>query len=216
MNARRHAIVIARATRVTRAPARGFSLIIAMLMLAVIGLASAAIMRNATSGDQVANSNRLQTQANQYAQLALRFCESQLALASSMRSVALLPAATPAAWTVQGNWSGTHPDVVHTLVAAEIGSAVLPRVAPQCVMEATAVPNVYTLTARGFSADFKADPGTGATRNGSIVWLQATIYAEAAGGGAGAEAPAAVANAALTGALTVRQRLWQQLLTPPF
>ena len=216
MNARRHAIAIARASRVARAPTRGFSLIIAMLMLAVIGLASAAIMRNATSGDQVANSNRLQTQANQYAQLALRFCESQLALASSMRSVALLPAATPAAWTVQGNWSGTHPDVAHTLVAAEIGSAVLPRVAPQCVMEATAVPNVYTLTARGFSADFKADPGTGATRNGSIVWLQATIYAEAAGGAAGAEAPAAVANVALTSALTVRQRLWQQLLTPPF
>ena len=216
MNARRHAIAIARASRVARAPTRGFSLIIAMLMLAVIGLASAAIMRNATSGDQVANSNRLQTQANQYAQLALRFCESQLALASSMRSVALLPAATPAAWTVQGNWSGTHPDVAHTLVAAEIGSAVLPRVAPQCVMEATAVPNVYTLTARGFSADFKADPGTGATRNGSIVWLQATIYAEAAGGVAGAEAPAAVANVALTSALTVRQRLWQQLLTPPF
>ena len=45
------------------AGARGFSLIIAMLMLAVIGLASAAIMRNATSGDQVANNNRLQTQA---------------------------------------------------------------------------------------------------------------------------------------------------------
>ena len=185
-----------------------------MLMLAVIGLASAAIMRNATSGDQVANNNRLQTQASQYAQLALRFCESQLALASSMRSVALLPVATPAAWTVRANWSGTHPDAAHALVAAEIGSAVLPRVAPQCVMEATAVANVYTVTARGFSADFKADPGTGATRNGSVVWLQATIYAEGDGGAAGADAPAV--NAALTSALTVRQRLWQQLLTPPF
>ena len=92
MNARRHANTIAsvpramHVTHVTRA--RGFSLIIAMLMLAVIGLASAAIMRNATSGDQVANNNRLQTQANQYAQLALRFCESQLALSSSARSVA--------------------------------------------------------------------------------------------------------------------------------
>jgi type IV pilus assembly protein PilX len=212
VNARRHAPAIARAPRVTRAPARGFSLIIAMLMLAVIGLASAAIMRNATSGDQVANNNRLQTQANQYAQLALRFCESQLALASTMRSVALLPAATPAAWTVQGNWSGTHPDVAHTLVAAEIGSAVLPHLAPQCVMEATAVPGVYTVTARGFSADFKADPGTGATRNGSVVWLQATAYADA--GSAGAVAPAT--SLALTSALTLRQRLWQQLLTPPF
>jgi len=214
VNARLHAIAPARPPRVTRAPAPGFSLIIAMLMLAVIGLASAAIMRNATSGDQVANNNRLQTQANQYAQLALRFCESQLALASSVRSVVLLPAATPAAWTVQGNWSGTPPGGAHTLVAAEIGGAVLPRVAPQCVMEATAVPIVFTVTARGFSADFKADPGTGATRNGAVVWLQATIYAEGDAGAAGADAPAA--NFALTSALTVRQRLWQQLLTPPF
>ena len=81
-------------------------------------------------------------------------------------------------------------------------------------MEATAVPNVYTVTARGFSADFKADPSTGATRNGSVVWLQATIYADGDAGAAGADAPAT--NVALTSALTVRQRLWQQLLTPPF
>ena len=214
MNARRPIIAFARAPRVTRARARGFSLIIAMLMLAVIGLASAAIMRNATSGDQVANNNRLQTQANQYAQLALRFCESQLALASTTRSVTLLPAATPAAWTVRGNWSGTGSSAAHTLATTEIGSSVLPRVAPQCMMEATAAPNVYTVTARGFSADFKADPGTGATRNGSAVWLQATIYAEGDAAAAGADAPAA--NVALTGALTVHQRLWQQLLTPPF
>jgi type IV pilus assembly protein PilX len=190
------------------AGARGFSLIIAMLMLAVIGLASAAIMRNATSGDQAANNNRLQTQANQYAQLALRFCESQLA--SSSRSVTLQPVTTPEAWTVQRNWTTTGTAVAHTLVAAEIGSAVLPRVSPQCLMEATAVPNIYTVTARGFSADFKADPGTGATRNGSAVWLQATIYAEAGAG------PADAGTLPTAGALTVRQRVWQQLLTPPF
>jgi len=180
-----------------------------MLMLAVIGLASAAIMRNATSGDQVANNNRLQTQANQYAQLALRFCESQLALAPSSRSVPLLPPVTPAAWTAQSSWTGTN--AAHTLVPVEIGSATLPRVAPQCMMEATALPNVFTVTARGFSADFKADPGTGATRSGSVVWLQATLYAEGEGGAAG---PAG--NVAGAGPLTVRQRVWQQLLTPPF
>jgi type IV pilus assembly protein PilX len=203
---------------IATARARGFSLIIAMLMLAVIGLVSAAIMRNATSGDQVANNNRLQTQANQYAQLALRFCESQLALGSSSRSVALQPVTSPEAWTEPRNWTTTDKALAHTLVAAEIGSAVLPRVAPQCLMEATAVPNIYTVTARGFSADFKADPGTGATRNGSAIWLQATIYAEAESGSpdAAAAAAAGAATPATTGALTVRQRVWQQLLTPPF
>ena len=198
------------AARVTPARARGFSLIIAMLMLAVIGLASAAIMRNATSGDQMANGNRLQTQANQYAQLALRFCETQLAQAPTARSITLLPAASNAAWTVKDNWTRPGANSAHTLAQADIGSAMQPQVAPQCLMEATNVPDVYTVTARGFSADFRADQNTGATRSGSTVWLQATIFAV----GDGSAAAGSLAGAA--GPLLVRQRLWQQLLTPPF
>jgi type IV pilus assembly protein PilX len=184
-----------------RSSARGFSLIIAMLMLAVIGLASAAIMRNATSGDQVANNNRLQTQANQYAQLAMRWCERQLALDAGSRAAPVLAATNPPAWTSQQNWTaagGAH--AAHTLGAKDIGSAVQPRIFPQCLMESTSTADVYTVTARGFSADYKADPGTGATRNGSSAWLQATIHAEGEN----------------NGPLNVRQRLWQQLLTPPF
>ena len=207
----------ASATRASRVPcprphpvASGFSLIVAMLMLAVIGLASAAIMRNATSGDQMANGNRLQTQANQYAQLALRFCETQLAQAPTARSITLLPAASNAAWTVKDNWTRPGANSAHTLAQADIGSAMQPQVAPQCLMEATNVPDVYTVTARGFSADFRADQNTGATRSGSTVWLQATIFAV----GDGSAAAGSLAGAA--GPLLVRQRLWQQLLTPPF
>jgi type IV pilus assembly protein PilX len=183
---------------------RGFSLIVAMLMLVAIGLASAAIMRNATSADQVANNSRLQTQALQYAQVALRLCESQLALAAPSRSVTLQPAVTPPAWTVPAEWRGR--GAAHRLTAAEIGSPVRPRVLPQCLMEAATLPDLYTVTARGFSADYLADPVTGITRNGSTVWLQATIHASGEGG------PADVPG----GALTLRQRVWQQLLTPPF
>ena len=211
MNDRRASLVLAPA-RLWRA--RGFSLIIAMLMLAVIGLASAAIMRNATSGNQVANNNRLQTQANQYAQLALRYCERQLALDAGSRAVPLFAATTPPAWTTPQYW--TSPGGArgaHTLGARDIGSTVQPRVAPQCLMESTAAPGVYTITARGFSADFLADPISGATRNGATVWLQATLHA--VGEAAGGLDPAAPADAAI-GPLIVRQRLWQQLLTPPF
>ena len=186
-----------------------------MLMLAVIGLASAAIMRNAISGDQVANNNRLQTQANQYAQLALRYCVNQLSLDGSSRAVALLSLANPPAWTSHAAWSTSGASrAAHTLSAADIGGTVLPRVAPQCLMEATALPNVYTVTARGFSADWSGDPTSGATRNGSTVWLQATVYTD--GGGDAAADPAVAAAAAANGPLSVRQRLWQQLLTPPF
>ena len=203
--------------RVTRLRARrrtqGFSLIVAMLMLAVIGLASAAIMRNAVSGDQVANNNRLQTQASQYAQLALRFCLGQLGLPPESRVVRLLPLATPPAWTVRDNWSSAGGGAAHTLAAAEIGASVQPRVAPQCLAEATSLPNTYTVTARGFSADFKADASTGATRNGSAAWVQATVYADPEAGAG--EAPVA-AGTVPPGRLSVRQRTWQQLLTPPF
>jgi type IV pilus assembly protein PilX len=199
---------------VVRAPAWGFSLIVAMLMLAVIGLASAAIMRNATSGDQVANGNRLQAQASQYAQLALRLCENQLAQPAAARSVALLPAAASAAWSVQRNWTQAGAGSAHRLTAAEIGSATRPRIAPQCLMKASGTPNVVIVTARGFSADFAADGATGATRSGSTVWLQATIFAD---GGAPAPDVAASANAATPdGRPSVRRRVWQQLLTPPF
>jgi type IV pilus assembly protein PilX len=196
------------------ARASGFSLIIAMLMLAVIGLASAAIMRNATSGDQVANNNRLQTQANQYAQLAMRYCEAQLASPLTARSASVFPLASPPSWTQQRNWATQGPRTAHTLVARDIGSAVQPRVAPQCMMESAGVANVYTVTARGFSADFRADPRTGSTLNGSSIWLQATVYAEGDGGATSADPSAN--GSATDGALSIRQRLWQQLLTPPF
>lgn len=184
---------------------RGISLIIAMLMLAVIGLASAAIMRNATSGDQVATNNRLQTQASQYAQLALRYCENQLTLAPAARRTVVVGAnaGSPPAWTVRANWSSGGAHAAYTLAAADIGSSVQPRVPPQCQAEATPTDKVYTVTARGFSPDFRADPRTGVTRSGSVVWLQSTLYAEAVGGAAG-------------DGLAVQRRVWQQLLTPPF
>jgi len=196
------------ASSCARRGARGFSLIVAMLMLAVIGLASAAIMRNAVSGDQVANNNRLQTQAGQYAQLALRFCIGQLEQAPEARVARVLPLTTPPAWTMQRNWSDSSAHLGHTLAAAEIGASVQPRVPPQCLVEATSLPDVYTVTARGFSSDFKADASTGATRTGSAMWVQATVHAPG-------EAPVPPGTVP-PGPLSVRERTWQQLLTPPF
>jgi type II secretory pathway pseudopilin PulG len=178
--------------RGVRAPApasvprqRGFSLIVAMVMLAVIGLASAAIMRNATGAGQLAASHRLRTQAGQFAQVALRFCENQLTLASS-RPGASMP--------------------------------------PQCLVEATAVADVFTVTARGFSPDFTSDAGTGAIRSGSVVWLQSTILLGALAAAIPNPAPVAASSASSADvaacdgacAASIRQRVWQQLLTPPF
>ena len=176
---------------------RGFSLILAMLTLALIGLTSSAIMRNAVSADQSVTNNRLLVQANQFAQVALRFCEGQLTLAPAARTVATFNAGVPPAWTPRANWTRAGALPAHTLVASDISSPVVPPVAPQCMIEATVLAHVFVVTARGFSPDFSADPVSGATRSGAVVWLQSTVLATEAGAG-------------------IAQRVWQQLLTPPF
>ena len=187
----------------------GVSLILAMLMLVAIGLSSTVILRNAASGAQVAGNHWFQTQAHQYAQLALRFCVDQLSLPVATRAIALVPAPAGAApaWSVVANWSGRGAQAAHTLAGAEIGGPAPPRVPPQCLAEATDTVGVYTVTARGFSADFRAEAESGVTRSGAVAWLQATLLAQDAGTGSGCVADCG---------LVVRRRLWQQLLTPPF
>jgi hypothetical protein len=216
-----------------------------MVMLAVIGLVSAAMMRGATVSSQVANSGRLLTQAGQYAQVALRFCELQLTLPAATRAVAPWPSAAAPAWTQRTDWTGGGATPAYTLAASEINAAVAPRVPPQCLVEATAAPQVYTVTARGFSADFAADPSTGAPRSGAVVWLQSTVLLDRPAEGEHAVAPRAAATVGAPGPAPSRsssptasqgspasspsaapcagdcapalvQRVWQQLLTPPF
>jgi type IV pilus assembly protein PilX len=154
---------------------RGVSLIIAMLMLVVIAVMSVAVMRNAVSSDQVATNNRLQTQANQAAQMALRYCEEQLQLNSAPM---VSPAPTPPAWTVKANWTGGGGHVARTLAPGDVsgGDKNFPVVPPQCLSEVSpSNTSVYTVTARGFSADYTADTNQ-LTKSGSVVWLQSTVY----------------------------------------
>jgi len=165
----------ARSVFPSRAAQRGVSLIIAMLMLVVIGLASVAIIRNATSADRAVNNNRLQTQANQFAQVALQFCENQLVIQSG-RTVKVQPApspGTPAVWTVKAHWFD--PNIVHTLAATEITGTNQPKVPPQCMAEGLGgTGKFFIVTARGFSDDYAQDSDH-ATTSGSVVWLQSTV-----------------------------------------
>jgi type II secretory pathway pseudopilin PulG len=198
---------------------RGLSLVVAMVMLAAIGLLSAAVMRAATGASRVADAGRLQAQAVQLAQAALRACERQLTLPASTRAVAPWPAASTPAWTRRDNWTGGGARPAHALTAAEINAGAAPRAPPQCLVEATATPAIYTVTARGFSADFAADPATGAARSGSVAWLQSTVLLDkpTAATPVGGPTPPPRGNPC-TGdcAPAIVQRVWQQLLTPPF
>lgn len=164
--------------RTTLACQRGVTLIVALIMLVVIGLASASLMRSSLTSDLVANNARLQTLAWQAAQVGLRYCEQQIG-PNPPRPPTLVPqppqaASAPQAWQVATNWAG--PAVV-TVPAAAMGSAITPlsfATLPQCMAEYSndpALAATVVVTARGFSPDYAAGPN-GQTVSGSVVWLQ--------------------------------------------
>ena len=61
----------------TRARQSGVALIVALVVLVIIGLTSAAVMRGALNSDLVTNNTRVQALASQAAQVALKYCEDQ-------------------------------------------------------------------------------------------------------------------------------------------
>lgn len=165
-----------------RSAQRGVSLLIAMCMLVIIGLVSVSVMRNAKSSDAVSANTRAQTQANQYAQAAERFCESQIGTKALLGYV---PGTTGPYWTTFANWySSSGSTKAYTLTTQDLSNsakdiATPPKGAmPQCMFEDVPGPgfgvNAYIVTARGFSLDYVAE-SSGNTKTGSVVWLQAYV-----------------------------------------
>ena len=171
----------------------GVSLIIVLVMLVVIGLTSAAAIRNATSGEQATNNIRLQNLAQQYADAALRYCEGELAKADVDRVASLseanlsdTPAGTADAatgWGQAASWTGAGGIAASRTVVPEArvksqDSAFRPARLPECVVERQVLADgnrAYVVTARGFSPGYVADAATGATTAGSVVWLQSIV-----------------------------------------
>lgn len=169
---------------------RGVSLIIAMIVLIVIGLTSAAVMRGALVSDQVANNTRSQTLASEAADVALRYCERQLSAAGCTAAVTCLAApaaAASAAWEKADTWytGGATGASVNVVPSTVVNSAGIKTAAgttlfsndtlPQCVVEVSPLgATTYVVTARGFSPDHQMD-GSGRTKSGSSVWVQSTV-----------------------------------------
>lgn len=179
--------------RVRRTLQTGVSLIIVLVMLVVIGMTSAAAIRNATSGEQATNNIRLQNLAQQYADAALRYCETELAKAdvdrvASLSEVTLSDTPSGAAdaatgWGQAASWTGGGGIAASRTVVPEArvksqDSAFRPARLPECVVERQVLADgnrAYVVTARGFSPGYVADPATGATVAGSVVWLQSIV-----------------------------------------
>lgn len=170
----------------------GISLIIVLIMLVVIGLTSAAAIRNATSDERVTNNVRMQNLAHQYADAALRYCEAQLAMADDdVARVATLKESTivetafgaAGAWNRTDTWigSGGASASLTSVPEARIkstDSAFRPSTLPQCVAEKQVLADgqrAYVVTGRGFSPDYTSHSTTGVTTGGSVVWLQSTL-----------------------------------------
>lgn len=168
----------------------GVSLIIVLIMLVIIGLTSAAAIRNATSGEKVTNNIRLQNLAQQYADAALRFCEGELSKpdgvlpadggrVASLAAANILPYGSDG-WNQSGTWTGVGGasaslTVLPVSQVMSIDSTFQPSKLPECVVEAGPVTDSFVVTARGFSTDYAADSTSGKTTNGSVVWLQSTV-----------------------------------------
>ena len=197
----------------------GASLIIVLIMLGVIALTSAATLRNASSNERVSNNFRMQVLAQEYAEAALRYCETQLTLVDASRVDALKESnlfaasgSTPLAWRNRATWSKGSSSARMSvpeafLVSSE--SAFKPGKLPDCVVDKQTMDSgvVYVITARGFSSDYVAD-ARGFTVVGSVVWLQTLVSIQRFVVGDPATSPQ-------DSTATLADRTWRRILNPP-
>ncbi len=201
---------------------RGVSLLIVLIMLVIIGMTSAASLRSASSNERISNNFRMHALAEQYAEAALRYCETQLTLADGARMDSLKEAslrvftgaaypawANPLTWTGAGGAFASLTSVPEAVVKSA-DSAFKPTLLPQCAVEKQSLAltlngapagaaDVYVITARGFSTDYSASP-QGVSLTGSVVWLQSLV---------------SVRRAAPADAGTLADRVWRRIINPP-
>lgn len=181
-----------------RSPAQrenGVVLVVVLVLLVAVTFMSISVMRSTLSSDLITNNNRTQTLAMEMAQLALRFCESDIASDKATLftdTPAIQPkvaANTQMAWQKKDSWEGTGS----ALLAKELSednlksanTPFVPSKKPQCLAEYD--PNadgVIVMTARGFSPDYKSDSDDKTTA-GSVVWLQSRFVFQSSGSGSG-------------------------------
>lgn len=172
----------------------GVVLVVVLVMLVVIAFMSVAVMRGSLTTDVVTNNNRTQTLATEMAQLALRFCQTDISRIGNTSTPAVLftganavlaksetlksgsSTAYSMAWESKANWVGG-TSKARTLTADQLkstDSAFTPSTRPQCLAEYSpeaGTEAIIVLTVRGFSPDYSEDSNNHVT-SGSVVWLQ--------------------------------------------
>lgn len=187
--------------RLNAPSARGFSLVVVLLLLGAIALVSAAALRRSAGSTQLARAQLMRAWAHEQAQAGLLYCEAQLLLPSAARVPALAQGAIALSKPAQPVW--TSPALWRAgsaLLEAPVAAVTPGSKPPVCFVEMQALPEqaqalpIYIVNARGFSPDHQADASSGATTAGAVVWLQSTLLIDNA---------------------QVRARLWRRILNPP-
>lgn len=168
----------------------GVSLVIVMIMSVIIGLTAAASMRASISSERVINNLRMEALAQQYAEAALTYCETEIAKTSTARITALQDGLITVTSVVSHTsaftltWQGTNTWIASTfngrvdLPVARLqttDSAFTPGQLPQCYVEVVnfgSGDSYWSIVARGFSPGYTRDTTTGRTLTGAVVWLQ--------------------------------------------
>lgn len=187
--------------RTYRKRQKGVVLIVALLMLMVLSILASMSIRGTSSTEQIANQSRLKTLAQQAAEHALRFCESQVQIheLDVANGVAVPTGFTPQAapvgagvkynWETLSNWDSNNA-AANALVglktvafaangdaAAAGGAAAVTFFAhpPECMAQYVVVANtkLFVTTARGFGPEVGAKDGT--APKGTEVWLQSFV-----------------------------------------
>ncbi|RZI82914.1 MAG: hypothetical protein EOP38_14415 [Rubrivivax sp.] len=161
---------------------QGVVLIVVLIMLVIIGLTSAAVMRNALTADLISANVRSESLATEAAQISLAFCEAQLLNETSSTVPTRDIVNTGPHWRQLANWSTSAVPPPTTLTAEQLHSANASFKAtrmPQCMAELSRLPDglstVTVVTARGFSPDYSENATSGRVESGSVVWLQSTL-----------------------------------------
>nr|WP_295785138.1 PilX N-terminal domain-containing pilus assembly protein [Rhodoferax sp.] len=172
---------------------RGISLIIVLILMIIIGITASTAMRNATSEQRATNNQRMEASAQQYAEAALRYCESEMQILPPVNRheaslQGIIPATTGPGPTASGwedplSWppNPSSPPTggrasaswlrVPNNVIQDTTNTVLPTFRPECVVESMTGFGIV-ITARGFSPDYSRDLSSGITTSGAVVWLQ--------------------------------------------
>lgn len=170
-----------------RRQAHGLVLVVALILMAVIGVSSAAAIRLALTGSIISMGLRANSEAMQAAEAGLRWCERETRLSASELAATdpsfvlrTPPSDVPELWTTLVTFQA-NAFTVPRAVLASAGIVNLTQM-PQCLaerrppspgLENTKAFRTFVITVRGFSSDYRR--AVQGEDSGAEVWLQSNM-----------------------------------------